>query len=101
MNYLLKLYIVGQTPSSSRAIHNLKRICKQHFDGNGDSYELELIDVSQHPEKAEEDNVLATPTLLRKLPPPLQAIIGDLSDEQKVISGLGLTILPEEVINEH
>ncbi len=85
--YLLKLFITGQTPRSSYAMANLDRICR---DALHDQCEVIIIDVLEHPELAEEDKVLATPTLIKSSPPPARRVIGDLSDVQKVIWGLGL-----------
>jgi circadian clock protein KaiB len=69
------------------AIANLRRICEQELDGQ---YQLEIIDVLEHPQLAEDDRVLATPTLIKQLPPPLRKVIGDLSDKEKVLLGLEL-----------
>lgn len=85
--YLLKLYVTGTSPRAEQAIENLRRICAEDLAGE---YVLEIIDVVQHPEAAERDKVLATPTLIKKLPPPLRRVIGDLSDREKVILGLEL-----------
>lgn len=83
--YLLKLYITGTSPRAEAAIRNLRRICEEELDGR---YELEIIDVLERPEAAETDKVLATPTLIKQLPPPLRRVIGDLSDRDKVLLGL-------------
>ena len=85
--FLLKLYVAGQTPRAEAAIANLRRICEQELDGR---YELEIIDVLDHPELAEDARILATPTLIKQLPPPLRRVIGDLSDTEKVLLGLEL-----------
>lgn len=87
--YQLKLYITGQTPRSQRAIRNLYETCQQALDGR---YDLTIIDVLEHPELAEEEKILATPTLIKVSPPPLRRIIGDLSDTEKVLIGLDLQI---------
>ena len=84
---ILKLYITGHTITSRRAIANLRRICKEDLD---DSYDILIIDVLERPQLAEDEKILATPTLIRELPPPLRRIIGDLSDRQKVLLGLDL-----------
>jgi len=84
---LLKLYITGKTPRSERAIANLRKICEQDLRGQ---YELSVIDVLERPQLAEEEKILATPTLTKELPPPLRKIIGDLSDIEKVLLGLDL-----------
>ena len=83
--YLLKLYITGQSPRAERAIANLRRLCKEDLDGR---YEIEIIDVLEHPQLAENDRILATPTLIKQLPPPLRRVIGDLSNRDKVLLGL-------------
>ena len=85
--FLLKLYVAGQTPRAEAAIANLRRICEQELDGR---YHLEIIDVLDHPELAEDARILATPTLIKQLPPPLRRVIGDLSDTEKVLLGLEL-----------
>lgn len=89
--YLLKLYVAGSTPRAQLAIENLKRLCESDLSGR---YELEIIDVLEHPEMAEQDKILATPTLIKQLPPPLRRVIGDLSDSDKVLLGLELRQLP-------
>jgi circadian clock protein KaiB len=81
----LRLYISGQTVKSLTAIANLQRICEEQLAGE---YRIELVDLSEHPELARMDDIVALPTLVRKLPPPLRRIIGDLSSSEKVILGL-------------
>jgi circadian clock protein KaiB len=83
--YLLKLYITGRSPRAERAIANLRRLCKDELEG---CYEIEIIDVLEHPQLAEDDRILATPTLIKQLPPPLRRVIGDLSNRDKVLLGL-------------
>jgi circadian clock protein KaiB len=83
----LKLYISGRTQSSERAIATLKRICEEDFAGG---YELEVIDILEHPEVAREEQIMVTPTLIKKLPPPMRAVIGDLTDKSKILLGLDL-----------
>lgn len=90
--YRLRLFITGQTPRSSLALANVRRMCEE---GLKDTYELEVIDVLQHPEKAEMERIIATPTLARVLPPPLRRVIGDLSDMEKVFIGLELISLDD------
>lgn len=85
--YILKLYITGKTARSERAIQYLKEICATKL---GDKYELNIIDVLEFPEEAEKDKILATPTLIKALPPPVKRIIGDLTDKEKVLIGLDL-----------
>jgi circadian clock protein KaiB len=85
--YLLKLFVTGQTPRAELAIENLRRICEEEFQNE---YELIVIDISQRPQLAEDDKILATPTVIKELPPPIRRIIGDLSDNEKVLLGLDL-----------
>ena len=86
-HYVLKLYVAGQSPKSVNAIANLKKICEQNLQGR---YELEVIDLYQQPQLAQGDQIIAVPTLIRKLPPPLSRIIGDLSDTERVLVGLDI-----------
>jgi circadian clock protein KaiB len=87
IKYILKLYVTGETPASLKAIVNLKEILENDLKG---TYRLEVIDVLEHPQLAEEEKILATPTLSKTLPKPICRIIGDLSDKQKVLIGLNL-----------
>ena len=87
----LRLYIAGQTPKSLAAISNLRRICEEHLAGE---YRIEVIDLVEKPHLAESDQIIAIPTLVRKLPQPIRKIIGDLSDTEKTIVGLQLTPAP-------
>ncbi len=84
---LLKLYVTGQTVRSKRAITNLRRICEGELKGE---YELIVIDVLERPQLAEDERVLATPTIIRELPTPIRRIIGDLTDTEQVLLGLDL-----------
>ncbi len=86
-NYLLKLYVTGDSVKSRRAITNLLRICKEELNNQ---YRVEIIDVLEEPHKAEQEKILVTPTLIKQLPPPLQRIIGDLYNRDKVVCGLDL-----------
>jgi circadian clock protein KaiB len=95
--YLLKLYVTGTTARSDAAIRNLKRICKDELN---DCYELEVIDVIKRPDLAEKDRILATPTLVKQLPPPLRRVIGDLSDKDKVLLGLEVREKPSDSGND-
>lgn len=88
-DYILRLYVTGQTPRSILAIENLKRICENELNGE---YEMVVIDVLERPKLAEEDRIIATPTLIKSLPPPLRRVIGDLSDTEKVLLGLDLKL---------
>lgn len=90
MTYKLRLYISGQTSLSQRAIANLRRICESELRGD---YELEMIDVLEHPVPAESEQLIATPTLVKQLPEPMRKIIGDLSDREKVLIGLDLEVI--------
>ena len=81
----LRLYVAGQTDKSIRAINNLTRICQEHLEGR---YSIEVIDLVKSPGLAADDHILALPTLVRRLPEPIRKIIGDLSNEQRVIIGL-------------
>ena len=85
--YQLRLFITGQTTKSRLAIDNLKRLCKQELE---DRYELVVIDVLENPQMAEVEKIIATPTLIKDLPPPIRRVIGDLSNTEKVIVGLDL-----------
>jgi circadian clock protein KaiB len=82
---LLKLYVTGTSPRAELAVANLRRICDQELRGE---YELQIIDVLEQPQLAEDEKILATPTLIKQLPPPLRRVIGDLSDKDKVLLGL-------------
>src|SRR4051812_36401714 len=87
-NYVLRLYTSGTTPRSTRAIGNLHRICEGYLKGR---YQLDVIDLYQQPELAQSDNVIAVPTLVKELPAPRRKVIGDLSNEATVLSGLALS----------
>jgi len=88
--YLLRLFVTGASSRTGVAIANLRRICEQELAGQ---YELEIIDVLEFPDLAEDEKILATPTLIKSLPLPLRRVIGDLSDKQKVL--LGLEVQPQ------
>jgi circadian clock protein KaiB len=92
-NYQLRLYIAGQSPRSITAVSNLKRICEVHLDGR---YAIEVIDLIEQPHLAKADDILAIPTLVRRLPPPIRKIIGDLSDVDRVLLGLDIVKLEAE-----
>jgi circadian clock protein KaiB len=83
----LRLYVAGQTPKSVRAIENLRRICKEHLEGR---YSIEVVDLLEQPQLGEGDQILALPTLVRRLPEPIKKIIGDLSNEERVLVGLDI-----------
>ncbi|MGA2468974.1 MAG: circadian clock protein KaiB [Thermodesulfobacteriota bacterium] len=94
-NYLLKLFVTGQTPRSELAIGNLRRICEEEFQNE---YELIVIDVLRRPQLAEDEKILATPTVIKELPPPIRRIIGDLSEKAKVL--LGLDLVGQDMANK-
>ena len=81
----LRLYVAGQSPKSLQALANLKALCEEHLAGG---YEIEVIDLVEHPALARSDDILALPTLVRRLPDPLRKVIGDLSDTERVLVGL-------------
>lgn len=89
--YNLRLYVAGQTPKSVTALANLKQICETHLAGR---YRIELIDLLEHPQLAAGDQILAVPTLVRRLPEPLKRIIGNLSNMERVLVGLDLRAEP-------
>lgn len=89
--YMLRLYVSGLTPNSARAIANLKALCEEHLAG---CHELEVVDVFQQPELARADQVVAVPTLIRKLPLPMRRLIGDLSKKERVLVEFDLQALP-------
>ena len=84
---VLKLYVAGHTARTREALTNLERICKE---GLGGQYEIRVIDVLEHPQLAEDEKILATPVVIRELPPPVRRVIGDLSEQEKVLIGLDL-----------
>jgi circadian clock protein KaiB len=86
-HYMLRLYIAGATPQSVRAIANVKKICEEYLQGR---YELEVIDLYQQPQLAHGEQIIALPTLIKKLPPPLRRVIGDMSNTERVLAGLDL-----------
>jgi circadian clock protein KaiB len=85
--YILRLYVTGMTPKSINAIENIKKICEENLKGR---YDLEVIDIYQQPEYAKKEQILAAPTLIKKLPLPLRKFIGDMSDKDKILVGLDL-----------
>ena len=91
--YELRLYVAGQTPKSIAAFANLKKICEEHLAGR---YRIEIVDLLKNPHLGKGDQILATPTLVRKLPPPMRQIIGDLSNTLRVLVGLDLKPKPLE-----
>ncbi len=85
--WMLRLYVAGQTPKAMTAFSNLEKICKEHLKGE---YSIEVIDLLENPQLARGDQILAVPTLVRRLPPPLKKIIGDLSNTDRVLIGLDI-----------
>jgi circadian clock protein KaiB len=99
--YRLRLFITGTTPKCARAIKNIRAICEANLPGR---YDLEVIDIYQHPEQAKPEQIIVTPTLVKKLPLPFRRMIGDLSDNERVLIGLDIVRRPLPVKppeNEH
>jgi circadian clock protein KaiB len=88
--WALRLYVAGQTPKSLAAFDNLKKLCQERLEGR---YHIEVVDLLENPQLARDDEIVAIPTLVRKLPPPLRKIIGDLSNTERVL--VGLQLLPK------
>jgi circadian clock protein KaiB len=88
-DFVLRLYVAGQTPKCMRAFANLKRICEQHL---ANRYQIEMIDLLQDPALARGDEILAVPTLVRRVPVPVKKIIGDLSNTERVLAGLNVSV---------
>jgi circadian clock protein KaiB len=87
--YCLRLYVAGQTPKSILALRNLTQICEEHLQGH---YDIEVVDLLVNPQLARGDQILAVPTLVRRLPEPIKKIIGDLSNKERVLVGLDLRV---------
>ena len=85
--YMLRLYVTGMTPKSTQAIANVKKLCEDYMEGR---YELEVIDIYQQPEMAKREQIIATPTLIKKLPLPLRKLIGDMSDTERFLVSINL-----------
>ena len=85
--YILRLYVTGMTPKSTRAIANVQKLCKEYLDG---CYELKVVDIYQQPKLAKGEQIIATPTLIKKLPLPLRKLIGDMSDTERFLVGIDL-----------
>lgn len=90
-HYRLRLFVTGTTPRSARAIQNIRAICEEKLQGR---YDLEVIDIYQHPEQALPEQIVVAPTLVKKLPMPVRRLIGDLSNQERVLAGLD--IVPRE-----
>ena len=88
-HFVLKLYVAGRTTRTEQAIAGIREICERDL---GDLYELDVIDVLERPQLAENEKILATPTLVRELPPPLRRVVGDLSNKERVLVGLDLAV---------
>jgi len=89
--WMLRLYTAGESARSLAALRNLETICEKHLAGR---YQIEVINLMEHPQLARGDQIVALPTLVRRLPPPMKKIIGDLSDEERVLVGLDLRPVP-------
>jgi circadian clock protein KaiB len=87
LHYVLRLYVTGATPRSMRAISNIRKICEQYLAGR---YDLEVVDIAEHPVLAEGEQIIAAPTLIKKLPLPLRRFIGDMSQTDRILLGLDL-----------
>ena len=85
--YVLRLYVTGMTPRSTDAVATIKALCEEHLQGR---YDLEVIDIYQHPQLAKDEQIIAVPTLVKELPAPLRRLIGNLSDVDRVLFGLDL-----------
>ena len=87
VEYILRLYVTGSNPRSMKAISNLKRLCDEYL---GDAYDLQVIDIYKNPNAAREADIIAAPTLIKKLPAPLRRFVGDLSNTEKILVGLNI-----------
>ena len=90
-HYVLRLYVTGMTPRSTEAFFSIKALCEDRLQGR---YELEVIDIYQHPQRAIDEQIIAVPTLVKKLPAPLRRLVGDLSNQDRVLLGLDLRRKP-------
>lgn len=86
-HYVLRLYVIGSTTRSARVIQNTRKICEEHLEGR---YDLEIVDIAQHPMLAKGEQIIAAPTLIKKLPLPLRRFIGDMSHTERILLGLDL-----------
>ena len=91
--YVLRLYIAGLTPRSTLAVQNIRKICEEHLEGR---YELEVVDIYQQPTLAEGEQIIAAPTLVKKLPLPLRRFIGDMSNTERILVGMDLRTAKEK-----
>jgi len=85
--WMLRIYVAGETPKSKAAIENLRKVCEEHLKGR---YHIEVVDLMKNPQLAAEEQIFAVPTVVRQLPPPLKKLIGDLSAKEKVLVGLDI-----------
>jgi circadian clock protein KaiB len=85
--YVLRLYVTGQTPRSLRSVENLRRLCEKHLKGR---FKLEVVDIYQQPALAAEGQIIAAPTVIKLMPPPLRRLVGDFSDHERVVLGLDI-----------
>jgi len=92
--YILSLFVTGSTPKSLRAIRNIRALCEERFNGH---YELKVIDIYQHPERVKREQIVVTPTLIKKLPLPLRILIGDLSNKDRLLSALDIVLENAEI----
>jgi circadian clock protein KaiB len=95
-HYVLRLYVTGATPRSARAISNIRKICEAHLEGR---YDLEVVDITEHPMLAEGEQIIAAPTLIKKLPLPLRRFIGDMSQTERILLGLDLREAAEKTLS--
>ena len=95
--YVLRLYVTGRTRNSERAIVNIRKICEEHLQGR---YDLEIVDICQHPTLAEGEQIIAAPTLIKKLPLPLRRFIGDMSQSERILLGLDLRKKTEQAASD-
>lgn len=86
VEYVLRLYVTGSSPRSLKAIYNLKRFCEEHLH----KYDLQVVDIYKNPNVAREEQIIAAPTLIKRLPAPLRRFVGDLSNQQKLLIGMGI-----------
>ena len=91
--FIMQLYVTGASALSSKALANIRMFCEKHLH---DRYELEVIDIYQHPEMLSEDQIITSPTLIKRLPMPLRKLIGDMADEEKIFAGLNIQVREEE-----
>lgn len=91
--YVLRLFVTGMTPQSQRAVENVRKLCETHLAGR---YELEIVDIYQQPELARGEQIIAAPTLIKKLPLPLRKVLGDMSDPGRVLVAMGMRVISDD-----